>query len=111
MQLERLRDELLGPDGQPRTGAVQSQPLQAPLPLDLTAAEQQLLEAYAGKVAGWGWRWQPAQTCRSGGGGARGSGAGRTWSSVPLLTHAPRLWGATLSATDLKVRWTCIRGI
>jgi len=86
VQLERLRDELLSPDGQPRL--VASHPLRSPLALGLTEAEQQLLEAYQHKVAAWGWRWQ------AGGGGTAG----------PLLTHVPLLWGSTLSATDLKVR-------
>jgi len=94
VQLERLRDLLLGPDGQPR--AVTSQALRSPLPLDLTAAEQHLLEAYQHKAEAWGWRWvAPAQHQ------GRGSGFGRP--AAPVLTHVPLLWGSTLSTADLKV--------
>lgn len=89
VQLERLRSELLGPDGQ--AGQIPSQALRVPLPLSLTDAEQQLLEAHRGKVEAWGWRWVP---------GAAG----------PLLSHAPLLWGTTLTATDLKVGSRAERG-
>ncbi|KAL4436600.1 hypothetical protein ABPG75_003739 [Micractinium tetrahymenae] len=82
VRLERLRDELLGPDGQPQR--IASQALRTPLPLGLTDAEQQLLEAYRDRVEAWGWRWLP---------GLAG----------PLLSHAPLLWGTTLTATDLKL--------
>ena len=92
VQLEELRDQLLGPGGQQPLAAY-SQALRAPLPLGLTVAEQQLLEAYAHKVAAWGWRWQPGTVSGGGGSGPEG----------PLLTHAPLLWGTALSATDLKV--------
>lgn len=93
VQLERLRDVLLGSDGQPRPGVVHSKALYEPLPLGLTSSEQQLLEAYAARVAAWGWRWRlppprPGGACDAG---------------VPLLTHVPQLWGASLSATDLKL--------
>lgn len=94
MQLERLRDLLLGPDGQPRVAS--SQALRTPLPLDLTDAEQQLLEAYQHKAEAWGWRWVvPAQQRE------RSNGFGGQ--AAPVLTHVPLLWGSTLSATDLKV--------
>ena len=92
-QLEALRNQLLGPGGQQPLAAA-SQALRAPLPLGLTLAEQQLLEAYADKVAAWGWRWQPGTASSGGGSGPEG----------PQLTHAPLLWGTALSATDLKVR-------
>lgn len=94
VQLERLRDLLLGSDGQLR--AVSSHALRTPMPLDLTDAEQQLLEAYQRKAEAWGWRWvAPAQHQ------GRSSGFGRQ--AAPVLTHVPLLWGATLSAADLKV--------
>jgi hypothetical protein len=93
VQLEALRDQLLGPGGQ-QPLAPASQALREPLTLGLTVAEQQLLEAYANKVAAWGWRWQPGTGSSGGGSGPDGL----------LLTHAPLLWGTALSATDLKVR-------
>lgn len=98
VQLERLRDELLGADGQPCPGVARSQVLRAPLPLDLTGDEQLLLEAYATKAAGWGWRWLPPGVA-----GSRGSSSSASAGGVPLLTHVPQLWGATLSGTDLKL--------
>lgn len=89
VQLQRLRDQLLSSDGQP--GRVQSQVLRAPLLLSLTDAESQLLEAYADRVAAWGWRWQPSSACSDCG------------SPETLLTHAPLLWGIALTTTDLTV--------
>lgn len=94
MQLERLRDLLLGPDGQPR--AASSHALRTPMPLDLTDAERQLLEAYQHKAEAWGWRWvPPAQH--------QGHSSGFGGQAAPVLTHVPLLWGTTLSAVDLKV--------
>jgi DNA mismatch repair ATPase MutL len=89
VQLQRLRDQLLSSDGQP--GRVQSQVLRAPLLLGLTDAESQLLEAYADRVAAWGWRWQPS------------SARSDCGSPETLLTHAPLLWGIALTTTDLTV--------
>ncbi|KAI3426507.1 hypothetical protein D9Q98_008872 [Chlorella vulgaris] len=89
VQLQRLRDQLLSSDGQP--GRVQSQVLRAPLLLGLTDAESQLLEAYADRVAAWGWRWQPS------------SARSDCGSPETLLTHAPLLWGIALTTTDLTL--------
>lgn len=101
VQLERLRDELLGHGGHPQRTA--SQALRVPLPLGLTDSEQQVLEAYRHKVDAWGWRWQAGSCSGKHGSSAGGSSSGGS-SGGPLLTHVPLLWGTALTATDLKVR-------
>ena len=90
VQLERLRDQLLGPEGRPRAAVALSQALRTPLPLSLTDGEQQLLEAFQHKLRGWGWQWWRCAGSSSSNGGT-------------LLTHVPLLWGTELTATDLKV--------
>ena len=96
VQLERLRDQLLGPEGQqPRAAVALSQALRAPLPLSLTDGEQQLLEAFQHKLLAWGWQWWRCAGSSSSSGGGGGGGT--------LLTHVPLLWGTELTATDLKV--------
>ena len=84
VQLERLRDELL------RAPFIGSHSLRVPQPLDLTALEQELLQAHHIRVTAWGWSWVVVEDANGG--------------VAAALTRVPLLWGTVLSATDLKAR-------
>lgn len=86
MQLEHLRNQLVGPGSQPRKRCTLA--LSQPQPLLLTQEEVQLLELHGDKLRAWGWEWEH-----------RGDGG----EGLHVLTHVPLVLGTALTGTDMRV--------